>query len=246
MSLFRNVLLWIALAYAAAWVIVAKQAPDLWVIAALGFVQNVAFTFVSRGRNSGSLGYHLLAAIFSNGIYAALLFVSIDQVAQAEKSPIQFIAVYTLATLSGSIFAHWLALRLEKGKGKSVQEDKFTALRKEFAVLERHVQRIENEKADMANTVEYLRSIGTGTTTTAIVEDDDTYFLTAKGELDQEELIDILRKAMLLKQDEDQNDVDYLNSLISRASARCRVIRLERYSTRPMNGKSLLSVYAQS
>lgn len=127
---------WIMLAYLLAWGIVCTQAPDLWTVALLGFIQNIAFTFVSRGRNSGSLGYHLTASIFSNGIYAALLFVSIDQVAQAKANPGLFLAVYTLATMSGSIFAHWLALRIERGKAKSVQEDRFEKLQRRVAALE--------------------------------------------------------------------------------------------------------------
>jgi hypothetical protein len=131
-----GVLKWIILAYTIAWAIVLNKAPDLWTVALLGFIQNVAFTFVSRGRNSGSLGYHLVASIFSNGIYAALLFVSIDQVTQAKANPGTFLAVYTLATMSGSIFAHWMALKMEKGKGKSVQEDKFGALARRVTALE--------------------------------------------------------------------------------------------------------------
>lgn len=131
-----GILKWIVLAYTIAWAIVLNKAPDLWTVALLGFIQNVAFTFVSRGRNSGSLGYHLVASVFSNGIYAALLFVSIDQVTQAKQNPGTFLAVYTLATMSGSIFAHWLALKMEKGKGKSVQEDKFGALARRVQALE--------------------------------------------------------------------------------------------------------------
>lgn len=141
----KNVLSWIGLAYAFAWALVVTQAPELWTVALLGFIQNIAFTFVSRGRNSGSLGYHLGASIFSNGIYAALLFVSIDQVTQAKSMPMLFLAVYTLATMSGSIFAHWLALRIEKGKAKSVQEDKFGALARRVAQLEANTGRPYNE-----------------------------------------------------------------------------------------------------
>lgn len=135
----KNVLTWITAAYLLAWAVVVTQAPELWVIATLGFVQNIAFTFVSRGRNSGSLGYHLLASIFSNGIYAALLFVSIDQVTQAKANPAAFLAVYTLATMSGSIFAHWLALRVERGKQRSVQEDRFEKLQRRVAALEEYI-----------------------------------------------------------------------------------------------------------
>lgn len=141
----KNILTWISAAYALAWAIVVAVEPALWPVAMLGFIQNIAFTFVSRGRNSGSLGYHLTASIFSNGIYAALLFVSIDQVSQAKSMPFLFLAVYTLATMSGSIFAHWLALRIEKGKGKSVQEDKFGALARRVAQLEANAGRPYNE-----------------------------------------------------------------------------------------------------
>lgn len=141
----KNILTWISMAYAMAWMIVVAIEPALWPVAALGFVQNIAFTFVSRGRNSGSLGYHLLASIFSNGIYAALLFTSIDMISQAKSNPGPFLLVYTLATMSGSIFAHWLALRLEKGKARSVQEDKFAALSKRVQQLEANVGRPYSE-----------------------------------------------------------------------------------------------------
>ncbi len=135
----ERILTWIILAYTVAWALVYHKAPELWTVALLGFVQNVAFTFVSRGRNSGSLGYHFAASIFSNGIYAALLFVSIDQVSQAKSMPLLFLAIYTLATMSGSIFAHWFALKIEKGKGKNVQEDKFTKLQTAMVNLERRL-----------------------------------------------------------------------------------------------------------
>ena len=132
----KSVLPWIGIAWTLAWTVVASKQPDLWPVAALGFVQNVAFTFVSRGRNSGSLMYHLIAAIFSNGLYAALLFVSIDQVAQAKANPTNFLIVYTLSTLAGSIFAHWLALRLEKGKAKQVNDSSLDYIRRRLAALE--------------------------------------------------------------------------------------------------------------
>lgn len=131
----KNVLTWITLCYLAAWAVVLIE-PALWPLALLGFVQNVAFTFVSRGRNSGSLGYHLLASIFSNGIYAALLFISIDLISQAKANPLPFLIVYTLTTMSGSIFAHWLAMRVEKGKARNVQADRMESLERRVAALE--------------------------------------------------------------------------------------------------------------
>jgi hypothetical protein len=37
-------------------------------------MQNAAFTAVSRARNSGSLRYHAVAAVFSNGVWFASQF----------------------------------------------------------------------------------------------------------------------------------------------------------------------------
>lgn len=154
----RNVMTYICLAYAMAWNIVVFLAPGLWPVALLGFLQNVSFTFVSRGRNSGSLTYHLVAAIFSNGLYAALLFTSIEQVSQAKTMPWTFLAVYTLSTLSGSIFAHWLALRIEKGKGRSVQEDKFSKLATQVAAFEGIQDSVEGEVASMRSELTALHN----------------------------------------------------------------------------------------
>lgn len=162
-----SVLRWIVLAYTIAWAVVLNKAPELWTVALLGFIQNVAFTFVSRGRNSGSLGYHLVASIFSNGIYAALLFVSIDQVAQAKNNPGLFLMIYTLATMSGSIFAHWLALKMEKGKGKSVQEDKFGKLAARVTELEARFGRPQCERLH-----EYVLPDGRSVRAWVDIEDD--------------------------------------------------------------------------
>lgn len=104
-----------------AWVnvlgVTAFFAPSLVFITLISFFQNVSFTFVSRGRNSGSLAYHAVAALFSNGLYAALLFMSVDVVSRAKAAPAAFVLAYAMSCLSGSVFAHWLALRLERGKG---------------------------------------------------------------------------------------------------------------------------------
>lgn len=122
-------------AWLVAWGFVLFE-PQLWPVALFGFVQNIAFTFVSRGRNSGSLRYHIVAAIFSNGMYAALLMYSISIIALSETNTGFFLGCYTCATLSGSVFAHWLAVRLEKGKARNVQEDRFNLLQTRVTELE--------------------------------------------------------------------------------------------------------------
>jgi hypothetical protein len=128
-----------AVLYALAWALVAVE-PSLWPVPLLGFAQNLAHTFVSRGRNSGSLTYHVIASIFSNGIYVSLLVLSISIVGYMQASGIPiFIAVFVLSTMSGSVTAHILALRLEKGKARNVQEDRVAGLAEQLRVLENHV-----------------------------------------------------------------------------------------------------------
>lgn len=92
----------------------------LWALVLLS--QNFAFTYVSRARSSGSLLRHLKASIFSNGIWIfsnmLMLGPMFDyltgkhgHLAQAQTG-----AVYTVATVTGSILAHYWALKTEKGK----------------------------------------------------------------------------------------------------------------------------------
>lgn len=105
-------------------------APELVPVAILCFIQNISFTFVSRGRNSGSLGYHLVASLFSNGLYVLMLCISVDVLTAAEANIGAFAVAYTLSCASGSVFAHWLALRIERGKARNVQEDRVAVLEK--------------------------------------------------------------------------------------------------------------------
>jgi hypothetical protein len=93
-----------------------------WAI--LLILQNAAFTWVSRARNSGSLGYHAIAAVASNGVWFASQFILIDKmVAILRSGTIQeAVAVgvfYSACTVTGSVGMHWLSLHyLERGKRK--------------------------------------------------------------------------------------------------------------------------------
>lgn len=84
--------------------------------------QNFAFTYVSRARSSGSLIRHLKASIFSNGIWIfsqmLMLGPMFDYLTGKHGHVAQIAAgtVYTLSTVTGSILAHYWALRTEKGK----------------------------------------------------------------------------------------------------------------------------------
>jgi hypothetical protein len=93
----------------------------LWGILLLA--QNASFTAVSRARNSGSVKYHILAGLFSNGVWIANMFVIFDQIERAKQSHNVLlitgtIAFYTALTLTGSVLMHYWLLRKEKGKMK--------------------------------------------------------------------------------------------------------------------------------
>lgn len=94
-----------------------------WLIwAVLLLIQNASFTMVSRARNSSSVAYHAIAAVFSNGVYFCVLAFAVDKIAQARNShsPLLFIATaafYTTFTVIGGVSAHSLLMKhIEKGK----------------------------------------------------------------------------------------------------------------------------------
>jgi hypothetical protein len=101
----------------------AASGPAKWAIwPAVLLAQNFAFTFVSRARSSASLMRHAKASLMSNGIWIVsqiiLLGPMIDYLTGKHGIGMQMLAevVYTLSTMSGSLYAHFHALRTEKGK----------------------------------------------------------------------------------------------------------------------------------
>ena len=92
--------------------------------AAVLFAQNYSFTYVSRARNSGSLNRHLKAALFSNGIWIfsqmMMLGPMFDYLTGKHGLPLLVVAgaIYTVSTVAGSITAHIVAQRTEKGKDR--------------------------------------------------------------------------------------------------------------------------------
>lgn len=83
--------------------------------------QNYAFTEVSRARSSGSLKRHALAALQSNGVWflqSLFVYSAFMKILQGEfgiKKAIFAIFFYTVFTMSGSIYAHFRALKKETG-----------------------------------------------------------------------------------------------------------------------------------
>lgn len=92
----------------------------LWFL--LLIVQNAAFTWVSRARNSGSYGYHAIAAVFSNGVWFVSQFLLIGMVARPDMPTNEAVTlgvIYVAGTVCGSVLMHYVSVRwLESGKRK--------------------------------------------------------------------------------------------------------------------------------
>ena len=85
-------------------------------------LQNAAFTWVSRARNSGSYLYHGIAAVFSNGLFFAMQFILINAMVSPDMTKEDLLLmglIYVTGTVTGSVLMHWISIRfLEKGKRK--------------------------------------------------------------------------------------------------------------------------------
>lgn len=96
---------------------------DLVVLFVVAFVQNMAFTWVSRSRNSGDPNYHRWAAICSNGIWFITQLLIWNQLwqawTQAEWWRLALLGVvYVIATTEGSVLMMKILLKTETGKRK--------------------------------------------------------------------------------------------------------------------------------
>ncbi len=94
---------------------------EITLLAIVAFVQNMAFTWVSRSRNSGDPTYHRKAAYCSNGIWFLTNILIWKQVWTAIEtgSWLHLVAAgvaYCIATSEGSVFMMKRLLRSEKGK----------------------------------------------------------------------------------------------------------------------------------
>ena len=93
-----------------------------WVLWALVLmIQNAAFTWVSRARNSGDVVWQGVASIFSNGTWVIVqaflisrLWPSFDQGDWLGLTRV--LLFYTVFTTIGAVATHHLLLTLEKGK----------------------------------------------------------------------------------------------------------------------------------
>ena len=94
---------------------------DLALLAVVAFIQNMAFTWVSRSRNSGDPNYHRWAAIASNGVWFITTLLIWNQlwVALTTGDWLKILLtglVYVVATTEGSVLMMKILLKKETGK----------------------------------------------------------------------------------------------------------------------------------
>lgn len=94
---------------------------SLVILAVVSFIQNAAFTWSGRSRNSGDPIYHRYAAWASNGVYFVTNFLITVKVMEAVQSGKLWYAaaaglVYILATAEGSVLMMRILLKKETGK----------------------------------------------------------------------------------------------------------------------------------
>ena len=81
-------------------------------VLALAFVQNIAFTMVSRSRNRDNMTYHAVCSVFSNGIW----FLTMRELVVADLT-VWLLVPYVIGTVSGSLFGASVSMRIEKTIG---------------------------------------------------------------------------------------------------------------------------------
>lgn len=102
-----------------------SEAMQFWlllpVLAIVAFVQNMAFTWVSRSRNGGDVSYHRKAAYLSNGVWYTTQLIIYGAVWSTLTSgnlwQLGVVGiVYVLATSEGSCVMMRRLIRTETGK----------------------------------------------------------------------------------------------------------------------------------
>jgi hypothetical protein len=89
----------------------------LWALVLM--LQAGSSTWASRARNTGSVGYHAVAAVFSHGVWFVSLYLIVDKTksAQTAAGAVAIGVFYTTFCVIGSVVAHYVSQNyLEQGK----------------------------------------------------------------------------------------------------------------------------------
>ncbi len=88
--------------------------PVIIKILILAFIQNISFTVTSRSRNRDDLRYHMIASVFSNGIW----FLTFRELIRGDMNYILFVP-YLVGTVIGSITGVKVSMFIERHLGAS-------------------------------------------------------------------------------------------------------------------------------
>lgn len=96
---------------------------NLLLLFVVSFVQNMAFTWSSRSRNSGDPHYHRYASLCSNGVWFICQLFLVNTIwAPMMAGDWLYVVLggitYTVATSEGSVTMMKYLLKREKGKQK--------------------------------------------------------------------------------------------------------------------------------
>ncbi len=81
---------------------------EIIILLPLAFLQNTAFSLVSRARNRDHMGYHAIASVLSNGIWLATVGMFITT-----NMALYLVPSYIVGTVLGSLFGAKLSMRIE-------------------------------------------------------------------------------------------------------------------------------------
>lgn len=103
------------------WSTIISNGLYLVALGIISFIQNMAFTFSSRSRNSGDPAYHRKAAVCSNGVWFLCHILVWRQIWEALSTGSYWLlvltgVVYVLSTTEGSVQMMKIMLKKEEGK----------------------------------------------------------------------------------------------------------------------------------
>lgn len=122
-------------------------AGALWLMV-LAFVQSVSFSIMSRSRNRSNWSYHLIASVFSNGIW----FLTFRQLVLADMT-LTLLPFYIIGTVAGSLYGVSVSMKIEswlKATSDShikTEISNLDDLKKRIAKLESALRASETDKS---------------------------------------------------------------------------------------------------
>lgn len=82
---------------------------EIITLLALSFIQSVSFSLVSRSRNRNNIPYHIIASVFSNGVWFLTFKVLV-----VNNMDIALFIPYCIGTVTGSVLGVKISMYIEK------------------------------------------------------------------------------------------------------------------------------------